>query len=79
MTDSDLVVQTVRKFLRVQNLDENTDLDTSIYGDGLGLDSLQIAELSAMLEDALGRDPFTAGQEPGTLAEVVDFYAPAAS
>ena len=35
--------------------------DTGLWGDGLGLDSLEAAELSAMLEDEFGSDPFSAG------------------
>jgi acyl carrier protein len=49
-------------------------LDTAIHGDGLGLDSLETAELSAMLEDEFGTDPFGAGLMPETVGEIVDFY-----
>ncbi|MEZ0579759.1 phosphopantetheine-binding protein [Nocardioides sp. MH1] len=49
-------------------------LDTAIHGDGLGLDSLETAELSAMLEDEFGNDPFGAGLMPETVGEIVDFY-----
>jgi acyl carrier protein len=49
-------------------------LDTAIHGDGLGLDSLETAELSAMLEDEFGTDPFGAGLMPETIGEIVDFY-----
>jgi acyl carrier protein len=45
--------------------DLHTDLD---------LDSLELAELSAMLEDALGSDPYTEGIVPRTVGEVADFY-----
>lgn len=40
----------------------------------LGLDSLELAELSAALEDDLGRDPYTEGLVPETIAELVAFY-----
>lgn len=40
----------------------------------LGLDSLELAELSAVLEDDLGRDPYTAGLVPETVGELVAFY-----
>ncbi len=43
--------------------------------DGLGLDSLETAELSAVLEDEFGSDPFGAGLMPETVSEVADFYA----
>jgi acyl carrier protein len=51
-------------------------LDTAIHGEGgLELDSLQTAELSASLEDELGTDPFSAGEMPETVGEIVAFYA----
>lgn len=40
----------------------------------LTLDSLDLAELSAALEDGIGRDPFSQGLFPETVAELVDFY-----
>lgn len=49
-------------------------LDSAIHGDGLSLDSLETAELSAILEDEFGSDPFAAGLMPETVAEVIDFY-----
>jgi acyl carrier protein len=50
-------------------------LDSPIHGDdGLGLDSLETAELSAILEDEFGTDPFGAGLMPETVAEIIAFY-----
>jgi acyl carrier protein len=40
----------------------------------LGLDSLELAELSAALEDDLGSDPYSEGLLPETVAELVGFY-----
>lgn len=54
--------------------DVTVALDTAIHGDGLGLDSLETAELSAMLEDEFGTDPFGAGLMPETVSEIVAFY-----
>ncbi|MCW2753032.1 MAG: hypothetical protein JWQ32_443 [Marmoricola sp.] len=66
--------RTIRAFIRrVKNTDA-VDLDTDLYADGVGLDSLETAELSAILEDELGSDPFAEGQLPQTLGEVVAFY-----
>jgi acyl carrier protein len=48
-------------------------VDADLYGD-LGLDSLEVAELSAVLADELGSDPYSEGEMPGTVAEVIDFY-----
>jgi acyl carrier protein len=41
----------------------------------LGLDSLELAELSAVLEDELGNDPYSDGIVPETVAELVSYYA----
>ena len=49
--------------------------DTPLYADGLGLDSLETAELSALLEDELGSDPFSTGDMPQTVGEILGFYA----
>lgn len=57
--------------------DQAVTLDTAIHGDGLGLDSLETAELSAMLEDEFGTDPFGEGLMPETVAEIVAFYTSA--
>ena len=41
----------------------------------LGLDSLELAELSAALEDDLGADPFSSGgAAPRTVGDVLAFY-----
>lgn len=48
--------------------------ETALHGEGLGLDSLETAELSAILEDEFGTDPFGAGLMPETIGEIVAFY-----
>ena len=40
----------------------------------LDLDSLELAELSVLLEDNLGRDPYSEGIVPTTVGEIVAFY-----
>jgi acyl carrier protein len=40
----------------------------------LGLDSLELAELSAVLEDELGHDPFSEGIVPDTIAQLIEYY-----
>jgi acyl carrier protein len=40
----------------------------------LGMDSLELAELSAVLEDELGHDPYSEGIVPETVAELVGYY-----
>ncbi|HWD54678.1 MAG TPA: phosphopantetheine-binding protein [Acidimicrobiales bacterium] len=50
--------------------------ETELWGEGLGLDSLEAAELSAMLEDEFGTDPFSAGGDlPEKVGDVLAFYA----
>lgn len=61
---------------RSDRADLAVTLDARLHGeDGLGLDSLETAELSAILEDELGTDPFGAGLLPETVGEVAAFYA----
>jgi acyl carrier protein len=45
-----------------------------LFADGLGLDSLETAELSAVLEDEYGKDPFSSDVMPQTVGDIVDFY-----
>ena len=67
------VLKAVRGLLRRKGAKVDVDMNADLYGE-LGLDSLEVAELSAELEDDLGSDPYSEGQTPRTLAEVVDFY-----
>jgi acyl carrier protein len=49
--------------------------ETHLYGEGLGLDSLETAELSATFEDQFGSDPFSAGgRMPQTVGDIMAFY-----
>lgn len=74
MEESDRVLGTIRTFLKHQKKDDGVELGTSLFAEGIGLDSLQTAELSVMLEDDLGRDPFSEGKLPQTVGEIVEFY-----
>ncbi|HVU71891.1 MAG TPA: acyl carrier protein [Mycobacteriales bacterium] len=47
--------------------------ETDLYAD-LELDSLEVAELSVLLEDELGTDPYSQGIVPRTVGELVAFY-----
>lgn len=42
--------------------------------DDLDVESLELAELSVTLSEELGRDPFTEGIFPETVAELLAFY-----
>jgi acyl carrier protein len=54
---------------------DDLSVDTPLYGEGLELDSLEAAELSVMLEDALGTDPFSSAAElPETVGDILAFY-----
>jgi acyl carrier protein len=68
------VDETLRSFL--VRVEKGTDFnrDTPLYADGIGLDSLETAELSAVLEDEYGTDPFSADAMPQTVGDIVDFY-----
>ncbi|MEK8023094.1 MAG: hypothetical protein AAB229_04730 [Candidatus Hydrogenedentota bacterium] len=46
------------------------DAGVALHEGGLGLDSLDTATLSVLLEREFGRDPYTAGVFPGTLGEL---------
>lgn len=77
MTSSQQVEQVVRDFVRRVKPDSpDPDLDTPLYADGVGLDSLEAAELSAVLEDEFGTDPFQSEELPVSLRAIVAFYDP---
>jgi acyl carrier protein len=48
--------------------------ELSLYAGGIGLDSLETAELSAVLEDTFGIDPFQSPAMPQTVGDILDFY-----
>ncbi|MDT0202576.1 acyl carrier protein [Nocardioides sp. AE5] len=70
------VEKVVREFVARAKEDAPAfDNDTPLYADGVGLDSLETAELSAVLEDEFDTDPFSADEMPQTLGEILAFYA----
>jgi acyl carrier protein len=83
--DTAQVQKVIVRFLEVANKsvpDELTD-DVALYAEGLGLDSLEAAELSAQLEDEFGSDPFSAALQAGddlpeTVGDILAFYRVAA-
>lgn len=70
------VEATIRTFLeRVEKPVESLTPDLDLYADGIGLDSLETAELSALLEDTFGTDPFSTEEEmPQTVGDILRFY-----
>ena len=74
------VEQVLSDFLnRVEKMPESLTPDLTLYADGIGLDSLDAAELSAVLEDELGTSPFDADEMPETVGDVIAFYDAAAA
>jgi acyl carrier protein len=68
------IVAAIRGMLRRRAADDvEVRLDSELFDD-LMLDSLEVAELSAILEDDFGRDPFSEGLVPRTVGEVIAFY-----
>jgi acyl carrier protein len=68
------VMSSVRSLVRRRaNGDVQISLDADLWND-LGLDSLEVAELSATLEEDLGSDPYSAGIIARTVREVLSFY-----
>jgi acyl carrier protein len=78
MAESQRAEQTFRSFLQRVNKDVEFDRNTPLYADGIGLDSLETAELSAVLEDEFGRDPFSSETMPETVGDILDFFDAAA-
>jgi acyl carrier protein len=70
-----LAAETINRFLARANKEVDVTADTSLFADGIGLDSLETAELSSMLEDDLGSDPFSDGIVAQTVGEILDFYS----
>jgi acyl carrier protein len=85
-TDTARVRAVITQFLELVDKgvsDELTD-DLGLYAEGLGLDSLEAAELSAQLEDEFGSDPFSVALQDGrdlpeTVGDIVAFYRVASS
>jgi len=73
--DSDIIAM-IKTILEHQGFpDREVELSSQLYDDGIGLDSLCVAELSSMLEKAYGSDPYTRNIMPNTVKDIVDFYA----
>jgi acyl carrier protein len=75
-TTQDDVERVIRAFLSRTNKPTGSwTADMALYADGIGLDSLETAELSAVLEDEFGTDPFSSGEMPQTIGEIYAYYA----
>ena len=47
---------------------------TLLHNNGIGLDSLDTAELSVLLEQEFGQDPYSRGVFPQTVGDIVTYY-----
>lgn len=77
MADTAAVETLIKSFLERADKPVEFTAETPLFGEGLGLDSLEAAELSALLEDEFGSDPFSAGDFAETVGQIYDFYAKA--
>ena len=68
------VAPVIEAFLRRMKKATEFDDSTFLHGDGIGLDSLETAELSVMLEETFGVDPFQGEELPETVGEIYAFY-----
>jgi len=81
-TYTDLESAIVAFLVRAKKPTDDLSPERSLYSGGLGLDSLEAAELSVILEDTFGTDPFSEGESmPQVLGDIFAFYgvAPAAA
>jgi acyl carrier protein len=79
MTTQAELDKTIHEFLIRAHRDVVFNADTALFGGGFALDSLETVELSAVLEDELGIDPFNEGEEPQTVGDIYAFYKAAIS
>jgi acyl carrier protein len=78
IADAGTVLSIIAQFLdRLEKSHGELTGETQLYAEGLGLDSVEAAELSAILEDEFGTDPFSEGELPETVGEIVAFYGTA--
>jgi acyl carrier protein len=68
------IIETIRTLLARRGGGDVEITSESRMTADLELDSLELAELSATLEDELGRDPYSEGIVPNTVAELIAFY-----
>jgi len=69
------VIEMIKSILEHQGFpDTEVELSSGLYDDGIGLDSLCVAELSSMLEKAYGTDPYTSKVLPLTVNDILEFY-----
>lgn len=76
MADAErFIVDTIRTLIKRRGAEPPEITTESRLAPDLDLDSLELAELSAALEDEMGSDPYSEGIVPSTVGELVAFYA----
>jgi acyl carrier protein len=79
MVSEEKVVRLILDLLADRGIEKTANdvqTGTVLYGaGGIGLDSLDMAVLSSVLEREFGSDPFSQGIFPRTVAEILAFYA----
>ena len=76
MADAEkFIVETIRGLIERRGAVPPEITAASVMTTDLDLDSLELAELSAALEDELGSDPYSEGTIPNTVGELTAFYA----
>lgn len=68
------IVSTLKMLLERRGKEVAEITPETQLGADLELDSLELAELSAALEDELGSDPYTQGLAPETVGQLISFY-----
>jgi acyl carrier protein len=75
MTELEVIVDEIRKLIAERGDGAAPEITPeSRLIEELRLDSFEVAELSARLEEQLGSDPVSAGLMPATVAEIASFY-----
>jgi acyl carrier protein len=69
-----IIFKTLLGLMRARGVSGTVVRPESRLNQDLGMDSLDLAELSAVLEDELGRDPFSDGLLPATAGELISYY-----
>jgi acyl carrier protein len=73
-TAENVIISTLSSLLQRRGADLHEITPESKLAADLQLDSLELAELSAALEDDLGSDPYSMGLTPETVGEIIAFY-----
>jgi acyl carrier protein len=71
----DVILATIHELLERRGASRLDVRPESHLLSDLAMDSLELAELSAALEDEIGREPFSEGVIPETVGEMIAFYA----